>query len=138
MVKKWIVILIISVILVVSCALEYNFVNKSFAYLTEQLYTYKSMLEADEENINTAENVKFLEDLHNNWHKKEKVLKGLIWHTGIKDIEVGISRITTYTEENDFTEAEAELNALIDYVKHYSGDFDLSLENLLYKYIVRY
>ena len=58
------------------------------------------------------------------------MLKALIWHTGIKDIEVGLARIKIYTMQNDFKEASSELEGLIDYVEHYKEDFTLSLENL--------
>lgn len=117
-------------VLATSCVLEYRFVNNSFEYLHGELVTFKQKLGEDKENINTEENVLFVENLHKNWHKKSNVLKALIWHTGIKDIEVGLSRIATYVSENDYTEALAETDSLIDYVMHYSSDFKLSIENL--------
>lgn len=88
------------------------------------------MINVDKENIDTEENVFFVKDLHEKWHKKTNVLKALIWHTGIKDIEIGLSRIETYTSENDYTEALAELDSLIDYVGHYASDFRLTFSNL--------
>ena len=130
MVKKWIVILSIMVFLVVGCIIEYKYINNAFEYLHNNLINYQELLDIDKENINTQDNVKYISNLHNNWHNKYKVLKSLIWHSGIKDIEVGLSRIKTYTQENDYTEAKAELQALIDYIRHYSEDFTFSLENL--------
>jgi len=130
MVKKWIVILSIIVFLVVGCIIEYKYINNAFEYLHNNLINYQELLDIDKENINTQDNVKYISNLHNNWHNKYKVLKSLIWHSGIKDIEVGLSRIKTYTQENDYTEAKAELQALIDYIRHYSEDFTFSLENL--------
>ena len=131
MVKKWITISVIFVALVVGCAFEYNYVNKSFDYLHNELASYRLMLEENEDHIDSQENITFIEELHESWHKKVAILKALIWHTGIKDIEVGLSRIKTYTEENNVEEARTELEALIDYVQHYSDDFDLSLGNIL-------
>lgn len=130
MVKKWIVILSLIAVLAVGCVLEYRFVNNSFEFLHKQLQIYKQMIDQDSENIDSSENVKFVQDLHEVWHKKSNTLKALIWHTGIKDIEVGLSRIETYTTENDYTETLAELDSLIDYVAHYSSDFKLTFENL--------
>ena len=130
MVKKWITIGILSVIIAISCVLEYRFVNNSFEELKTKLENFKTMLDEDTEHIDTEENIMYVENLHKHWHKKTAVLKALIWHTGIKDIEVGLSRIKTYTSENDYTEALAELDSLIDYVYHYASDFKLSLENL--------
>lgn len=130
MVKKWIIILSIIAVLVVGCCLESKFVNNAFDEMTRDLATYQQMLDATEENINLEQNVKYLENLHNKFHKKEKVLKSLIWHTGLKDVEVSISRILTYTEENDYTEASVETTALLDYCRHYSQDFKISLENI--------
>lgn len=131
MVKKWIIISIIFAALVTGCALEYNYVNKSFASLREELIVYKQMLEKDEEVTSKPENIEFIEKLHSKWHKKVEGLKALIWHTGLKEVENGISRVKTYSQEDDYTEAMTELNALIDYVEHYKSDFTLSLENLL-------
>ena len=89
------------------------------------------MLEATKDKIDTEENIIYIEDVHTYWHDKNKVLKGLIWHTGLKDIEVGMARIKTYVEEDNFTEALTELESLTYYVSHYSDDFKFSLENVL-------
>ncbi len=131
MVKKWITIAVIFILLIVGCGLEYNYVNGAFDDLGKKLLAFEPMLSQDEEHIDTETNINYMEDLHTYWHKKVKILKALIWHTGIKDIEVGLSRIKSYTEENDYTEALTELQALIDYVNHYSEDFSISFENLL-------
>lgn len=130
MVRKWIVILSLIALLTVGCVLEYRFVNHSFEYLHDNLQAYKQMLDNDKEHIDSEYNVEYVQKLHDNWHNKSDILKALIWHTGIKDIEVGLSRIETYTAENDYTEALAELDSLIDYVAHYSSDFKLTFENL--------
>lgn len=130
MVRKWIVILSLMTLLGVGCALEYRFVNHSFEFLQKSLVEYKQMLCQDKEQIDSEENVLFVQNIHEKWHKKSKVLKALIWHTGIKDIEVGLSKIETYSSENDFTEALAELDSLLDYVSHYASDFKLAIENL--------
>ena len=58
------------------------------------------------------------------------MLKCLIWHTGIKDVEIGLARISVYIEENDYTEASAEVLSLVDYLTHYSDDFRISWENI--------
>lgn len=133
MVKKWIVILSILILLVIGCVLEYKYVNGAFEYLENCLIEYRAMIAEDNKdgNIDTIENVTYLEKMHNKWNKKNDLLKSLIWHTGIKDIEIGIARIKTYTEENNYTEAKTELEALIDYLQHYSDDFILSWDTFL-------
>lgn len=131
MVRKWIIILTIAVALVIGCVWETKFVNDSFDELVDNLYIYQTMLEKSGENINTVDNIAFIDGLHDNFHQTEKVLKALIWHTGLKDVEVGMSRILTYVQENDKTEALVETNALIDYCEHYSLDFSLLPENIL-------
>lgn len=129
--NRWVLIIIILIALCVGCYFENKYVNQTFDEITNSMEIYKSMLEEREDNIAVDENINYLINVHNGFHEKEKSLKALIWHTGLKDIEVGISRIITYTNENDYTEAMAETNALIDYCKHYSFDFDISLENIL-------
>lgn len=131
MVKKWIVISVIIVGLILGCILEYNYVNNSFDSLQKQLEDYNLILDKDKENINSEENINYIEQVHLDWQDNVSGLKALIWHTGIKDIEIGLAKIKVYTIENDYTEALAELRSLIDYVKHYKEDFTISLENLL-------
>ena len=89
------------------------------------------MLTEDDGAIDNQENINFLKDIENNWDKQIKGLKSVIWHTGLKEIEIGLSRVITYTEENNFTEAMTELNAILDYLETYADEFKFSLENLL-------
>lgn len=131
MVKKWFIIIAILAVLIAGSILEDRFVNKAFDEMVSDLNTYVIMLNESESDISTKENVDYLENLHKDFHEKEKLLKILIWHTGLKDIEVSISRIKSYVVENDFTEAITETKALIDYCEHYSLDFDISAENVL-------
>ena len=68
--------------------------------------------------------------IHDDWHKRIGVLKCLIWHTGIKDVEVGLAKISVYVEENEYTDAFSEIASLIDYLAHYLDDFRISAENI--------
>lgn len=80
--------------------------------------------------MNTEENIKLLKELHAEWTEKKKVLKIFVWHTNLKDVEVGLSRIQSYTAENDFTEAYTEIQNLIDFSKHFRQDYELNLQNI--------
>lgn len=132
MVKKWIVMIIIIIVLAVSCVLESNYVNSSFLFLENNLNEYRLKIEnTAEENLNNDENIKFISELHDEWHDKLKGLKCLIWHSGVKEVEVGLSRIQTYTKENDKTETLVEIKALMDFLDHYSEDFTIAVENIL-------
>lgn len=132
MVKKWIVVLSIMAILVVGCILESNYINQSFMFLEERLVKYQSVIESTEESeIDSNDNISYIENLHEEWHTRVPALKSLIWHSGIKDVEVSLSRIASYVKEQEKTEALAELGALIDYLEHYSEDFTLVIENIL-------
>ena len=131
MVKKWIIILFISIFLITACVLEGLYVNNSFIKLNDRLITAKKMLEEDDGQIDNDKNIMFLQSIENDWDKNIKGLKSVIWHTGLKEIEIGLSRVITYTEENNFTEAVTELNAIIDYLDTYSDEFKVSIENLL-------
>ena len=129
MFKKWIVVAIIVGLLVAGCILETNYVNGVFDSMTTRLESFSSNIE-ETSTVDTAENIEFLENLHDEFHQKEKVLKALIWHTGLKDVEISLSRIITYVSENEQVEALAETHGLIDYCKHYVHDFRLSFENV--------
>lgn len=130
MVKKWIIMISLMIVLVVGCVLESNYVNNSFDNLIERLEQFQVKLDNNREHIDLESLIYESEEIHNDWHTKVDLLKCLIWHTGIKDIEVGLARISIYIEENDYTEASAEISSLVDYLKHYSSDFDISWENI--------
>lgn len=130
MVKKWIFMVLLTIMLVVGCALESFYVNKSFDWLINSLETVQIQLTENKDKIDTDELIEKVYDLHNEWHKKVKLLKCLIWHTNIKDVEVGLARISVYVEENNYTEAYAEIASLIDFSAHYLDDFRISTENI--------
>lgn len=131
MTKKLISVLALIVVVGFAGFFESNYIIKSFDYLNSELIQVMNNLSADPEHIDTKENVDNLKAIHTNWQKHTKVLKFFVWHTGIKEVEVGLSRITSYTEENDYTEAYVELNNLIDYCNHYSEDYRFSLQNII-------
>ncbi|MBQ8468563.1 MAG: DUF4363 family protein [Clostridia bacterium] len=130
MIKKWIIVVSILAALIVGCVIEHNYVNNTFDTMTQNLQVLKVSLEQNKDNIDLPEIEEYLKFLHEDFHQKEKVLKALIWHTGLKDVEVGISRIIAYAENNNFVEAMVETNSLIDYCSHYSQDFKITLENI--------
>ncbi len=133
MVKKWIVMSVIILCIVGLCVGENLYIQDSFTFLKENLVQIQESLSVDSENINTQENILALENLHTEWRKRAKVLKTLVWHTGMKEVEINLSRILTYTKQNDYKEAEVELNALLDFSEHYMNDFTINLENILCK-----
>ena len=133
MVKKWIVMSVIILCIVGLCVGENLYIQDSFTFLKENLVQIQESLSVDTENINTQENILALENLHTEWRKRAKVLKTLVWHTGMKEVEINLSRILTYTKQNDYKEAEVELNALLDFSDHYMNDFTINLENILCK-----
>ena len=130
MVKRWFVIIFIITLLTSGCILESIYTNNAFDFLENELKIVASSLEKDKENIDTEENIKLIEKLHEKWHDKLKVLRCVIWHSSNKDIENGISRAEQYIKENNYVEAVVEINALISYSHHYSEDFKISLENV--------
>ena len=131
MVRKWIIILLLSIGLTIGCIAETNYVHKSFEWLINSMESLQIELAESKDNIDTDELKQKTNNIHLEWEKKVKVLKCLIWHTGIKDVEVGLARIAVYVDENDYTEAYAEIASLIDYVAHYLDDFRVSAENIL-------
>ena len=130
MVKKWVTMLILSFILVTGCIVETVYVNNSFNWLINSLESIQIELSESKENIATEKLIKKTYEVHDKWQDKTNVLKCLIWHTGIKDVEIGMARIAVYVEENDYTEAYAEIASLIDYCSHYLDDFSISTENI--------
>lgn len=130
MVKKWIFMILLSFILVIGCVSESIFVNRSFDWLINSLESVQIELKENKDSIDSEKFINDVYQLHSDWSDKVKTLKCLIWHSNIKDIEIGLARISVYVEENNFTEAYAEIAALIDFSAHYLDDFRVSVENI--------
>ena len=122
--------IILTTIIIVGCYFEARFIRSSFNWLINSIESLQIVITENKEKIDSEEIIKKSYSLQQNWHKKVGTLKCLVWHTGIKDIEVALARIAVYVEENDFTEAYAETASLIDYVAHYLDDFRVSTENI--------
>lgn len=133
MVKKWIVMIGIILAIVGVCIWENLYIQKAFSFLEGRLDEIEVKLSQNEEVINTQENIKEIKKLHEEWQHYSNVLKTIVWHTGMKDVEINLSRILTYVEENDYTEAMVELHVLEDFCKHYSKDFTINIQNILAK-----
>lgn len=131
MVKKWIVMCVIIALIVGLCVWENVYIQQSFTFLLNRLDAIEVQLSENEELINTEENILALTNLHEEWREKTKVLKTIVWHTGMKEVEINLSRVLSYVEQNDFKEAMVELHALQDFSKHYKQDFTITLENIL-------
>ena len=99
--------------------------------MSDKLVVIEQSLAQTPDQIDTEENVNSLKQLHAHWQKHTQILKFFVWHTGIKDVEIGLSRITSYTEMNNYEEAYTELNNLIDYCNHYSEDYRFSIQNII-------
>ena len=130
MIKKWIFMIVLGLFLVVGSILEFKFIHKSFNWLINSLETLQIQITESKDKIDTEENIVKSYKIHNDWHKNVGILKCLIWHTGIKDVESGLARISVYIQENEYTEAYAEIASLIDSLAHYLDDFKISLENI--------
>ncbi len=131
MTKKIIAIICFIAIIITMGIFESNYIITSFDTLSSELVVIEQDLAKTPEAIDTKENISTLKDLHHRWQNRTKVLKFFVWHTGIKDVEVGLSRITSYTERNNYEEAYTELNNLIDYCNHYSEDYRFSIQNVI-------
>lgn len=131
MIKKLICIIIFLSLVLTAGFFESHYITSSFNELEERLNKIQYELSLTPDQIDTEENILALKTLHKDWQCHTKVLKFFVWHTGIKDVEVGLSRITSYTEENDYTEAYTELKNLIDYSNHYSEDYKFSFQNII-------
>ena len=131
MVKRWIIIICIAILLVVGGILETKYTQDSLCWLIESVQDLEQDLKANKEGIDSKAYIKKANAIDDEWDHKLDVLKCLVWHSCVKDIEIGLARIVVYIEENDFTEAYAECESLIDYAKHYLDDFKITLENIL-------
>lgn len=129
--KHFIFIMILLALMISVSIWESVFITKEFDYLEANLITIQNAISLNPEQIDTEENLIKLRKLHKEWKKTTHVLKMLVWHTGIKEVEIGLSRITTYTEQNEYTEAMVEINNLKDFSNHYAKDFKVLWENIL-------
>ena len=131
MVKRLITIIVLIALVFGAGYFESRYIISSFDELIGELNEVKTTLSLTPDKIDSSENIGKLVKIHEDWQEHTAILKFFVWHTGIKDVEVGLSRITSYTEENNFTEAYVELNNLIDYCKHYSKDYRFNIQNII-------
>ena len=131
MIKKFIAVIVMLIIILGAGYFESHYITSSFDELVGELNQIKTELSLTPDQIDKPEYIGKLVAIHDDWQKHTEILKFFVWHTGIKDVEVGLSRITSYTEENNYTEAYVELNNLIDYCKHYSRDYRFSIQNII-------
>ena len=75
MVRKWIIMIVLSVILVFGCIFESTYVNRSFDWLINSLETIQIELAESKDKIDTEKFIDNTYNLHNEWHKKVKLLK---------------------------------------------------------------
>ena len=122
---------IIFALIVGICVWENLYISSSFSFLEDGLFKIEANIKQDEENIDKEENILLIKNLHEEWRKKTDVLKTIVWHTGMKEVEINLSRILSYTEQNNFSEAMVEINALKDFCRHYADDFTITIENVL-------
>ena len=129
--KKWAVMIVIILLIVGLCVFESVYIQNSFSYLYGELVKFEEKISVDENNIDSEENISIMKDLHSSWQKRSDNLKMIVWHTGMKEVEINLSRIQSYVMMNDFAEAIVELNALKDFCMHYRDDFTITIENIL-------
>ena len=122
---------IIFALIVGICVWENLYISSSFSFLEDGLFKIETKIKQDEENIDKDENILIIKNLHEQWRTKTNVLKTIVWHTGMKEVEINLSRILSYTEQNNFSDAMVEINALKDYCRHYADDFTITIENVL-------
>ena len=120
----------LTILLIVGCVVESSYVNKSFNWLINSLETLQIEISQQKDKIDEDKFITLAYDIHEDWNNNVRILKCLIWHSGIKDVEIGLARIAVYVKENDYKEASAEIAALIDYLAHYLDDFSISTENI--------
>lgn len=128
--KKWAVMIVIIVLIVGLCVFESVYIQNSFSYLYGELVKFEDKISPDKD-IDLEENISTIKMLHSNWQKRSDNLKMIVWHTGMKEVEINLSRIQSYVMMNDFAEAIVELNALKDFCLHYKDDFTITIENIL-------
>ena len=131
MVKRWIIMIVIFVALVVGGIIETTYTQNTFKWLVNSLEAYEIELIENKAKVDEQKLIEKIYNIDNEWNKRVKGLKCLVWHSGVKDIEVGLARVAVYVEENNFTEAYAETAALIDYSVHCLDDFMITIENIL-------
>jgi hypothetical protein len=131
MVKRWIVMIVIALLLVVGGIAETTYTQNTIKWLINSMEMLEIGLMECDKDVNSKELINEIYYIDNEWNRKVKILKCLAWHSGVKDIEIGLARIGIYVKENDKTEALAETESLIDYSSHCLKDFKITLENIL-------
>lgn len=130
MLKKYLHLIIILFILIGSCVLEEVVVNN---YLTDIDYKVSQIqaVVSDKDQINTSEILFMVENLNDDWCRKEQILCLIVNHKDIEDIGLEISRLKSNAVTNQIEDFNASLSLIRFYTEAYHHVMGTNLYNIL-------
>ena len=130
MIKKVLHLIIILLFLVGSCVLEEVVVNNYLNDIDTKV-AYIQGYVSGKEDINTSEILSLVQNLEDNWDKKERVLCLIVNHKDIEDIGLEISRMKSNCATNQIEDFNASLALIRFYTQAYHHVMGTNVYNVL-------
>ncbi len=129
MVKKFISVLIIAVLLFGLATTEVVLVNKFIIDLDKEVD--ELIIEYEENKDDVVSVVPHIQSLKGKWDKNENALCLMFNHKDMTSITDCISRLLTYTENNNYDDGIVELNLLKEYSEKNPHIMGCNFNNIL-------
>ena len=126
--KKIIVVLVITSILIATVILEQVFVQSTLNSLIEQINIFETAI-SQTEDINTTKINILIDNIDVFWTEKEQLLCLSINHNDLNQVGEEIKRVKAYVKQNDKKECMIELEALIFFANSYKHVMEITPQN---------
>ena len=130
MIKKHFHLIIILLFLIASCVTEEILVTKYLNDIDNQVSQIQTYVK-DKEQLNTCEILFMVENLDEDWKKKEHILCMIVNHKDIEDIGIEIARLKSNAATSQIEDFNASLSLIRFYAKAYNHVMGTNLYNVL-------
>ncbi len=132
MTKKYIKLGIIVLVLIGVCVWEELAVNTYLSEIDKMVSNIQTVA-LQSENINTSEILMLVENLEEQWKKKENTLCVIVNHEDVEEIGCEISRLKGAIVATQYEDFLITLSIIRFYTESFNQSMGMSLQNLLWK-----
>ncbi len=129
--KRGIAIISIVLILLTIATIEEIFISKTTTKLYELAVQLINKAEANEDNLNSEENMQLYEELRTFWSNSEKKLSVIINYESIKNVTEAIAKLEISLKENDKSVTYENLLLIKNYGVILRNILGFNFQNLL-------
>lgn len=129
--KRWLIVLIVAILLSGLVVFSEIYVNDTLNTVLTDISLLQTNLNLNDNNINTAENVKISSRINEYWQHREKIICLGYNHKDMEKIGEQATKIKTLVLQNDKMACSFELEILKYYVEGYKDIITCNFQNIL-------